>query len=234
MQTEQQTQYCVAYARVSTAGQANEGISLETQHARIVNWAAANGYQLLVAHTDAGLSGGKADNRPGLQAALADACKHKAALVVYSLSRLARSTKDAIAISERLHKAGADLVSLTERIDTTNAAGKMVFRMMAVLAEFERDLISERTSAALQHLIHVQNRRVGEIRYGFDLSPDGTTLISNETEQGVITKIKVLRERKNLPFGTIATLLNTLRIPAKQQGQWHRRVVQAVYERACA
>jgi DNA invertase Pin-like site-specific DNA recombinase len=68
---------------------------------------------------------------------LAAACERKAALIVYSLSRLARSTKDAIAISERLAKNGADLVSLSERIDTTTAAGKIVFRMLAVLAEFE-------------------------------------------------------------------------------------------------
>ena len=51
------------------------------------------------------------------------------------------------AIAERLDKAGADLVSLSEKIDTTSATGKMVFRLLAVLAEFERDLVSERTRA---------------------------------------------------------------------------------------
>lgn len=67
------------------------------------------------------------------------------------MSRLARSTRDAITTSERLDKAGAALVSLSEKIDTTTAAGKMVFRMLAVLAEFERDQISERTTTAMQH-----------------------------------------------------------------------------------
>ncbi|MEE9311133.1 MAG: recombinase family protein [Planctomycetota bacterium] len=70
---------------------------------------------------------------------------------VYSLSRLCRSTKDAINISEQLDKSGADLVSLSERLDTTSASGKMIFRMLAVLSEFERDQISERTKAALAH-----------------------------------------------------------------------------------
>jgi site-specific DNA recombinase len=83
---------------------------------------------------DAGLSGSRADNRPALQSALTEACRRKAALVVYSLSRLARSTTGAIKISERLNKSGADLVSLSEHIDTTSAAGKMVFRLLAVLA----------------------------------------------------------------------------------------------------
>lgn len=78
-------------------------------------------------------------------------------LVVYSLSRLARSTTDAIAISERLAKSGADLVSLSEWIDTTSASGKMVFRMLAVLAESERDLVSERTKTAMAHLRRKKN-----------------------------------------------------------------------------
>ena len=115
----------VGYVRVSTERQASEGVSLEAQRARIEAWATANGLTLAVedVHVDAGLSGGRADNRPALQAALAEACKRRAPLVVYSLSRVARSTKDALAIAERLDKAGADLVSLSESIDTTTAAG---------------------------------------------------------------------------------------------------------------
>src|SRR5690348_16798834 len=107
----------VGYARVSTDMQASDGVSLDAQKAKIRAWCEANGYTLAGLHVDAGLSGCRSDNRPGLQEALAAACKRKAALVVYSLSRLARSTKDAIAISERLAKNGADLVSLSERID---------------------------------------------------------------------------------------------------------------------
>lgn len=54
--------------------------------------------------------------------------------------------------SVRLAKNGADLVSLSGRIDTTTAAGKMVFRMLTVLCEFERDQVAERTKCALSHL----------------------------------------------------------------------------------
>lgn len=141
----------VLYIRVSTESQAVEGVSLEAQQARLEAWAVANDFSVINAYVDAGLSGGRSDNRPGLQGAIADACTHRAVLVVYSLSRLARSTKDTIAIGERLSKSGADLVSLSGKIDTTSAAGKMIFRMLAVLAEFERDQISERTTMALAH-----------------------------------------------------------------------------------
>ena len=140
----------IAYIRVSTARQALDGVSLDAQRERIEAWCKANGHRLAELHADKGLSGKRADNRPALQRALTAACKQRGhVLVVYSLSRLARSTKDAIAIAERLDKAGADLVSLSERIDTTTAAGKMIFRLFAVLAEFERDLACERTRAAL-------------------------------------------------------------------------------------
>ena len=70
---------------------------------------------------DAGISGKRADNRPGLIAALDSACQARGVLVVYSLSRLARSVRDTLDIAERLERAGADLVSLSEQIDTTSA-----------------------------------------------------------------------------------------------------------------
>lgn len=128
-----------------------------------------------------------------MQAALDAACTAKAALVVYSLSRLARSTRDAITISERLDTAGADLVSLSEKIDTTTAAGKMVFRMLAVLAEFERDQISERTTAAMQHKKARREYTGGETPYGWRVAADGVSLEADDAEQGVLRAATALR-----------------------------------------
>ena len=87
----------IGYIRVSTAGQATEGVSIDAQTARIRAWCDCNGYSLADVFTDAGISGKRADNRPGLRRALDAACKRRAALVVYSLSRLARSTKFGLA-----------------------------------------------------------------------------------------------------------------------------------------
>src|ERR1039457_3298696 len=104
----------VAYLRVSTTKQVDEGISLEAQEAKARAWASSRGLELQV-FADAGISGKKASNRPGLQAAIKAACHEKAPLVFYSLSRLARSTGAALAIAKRLEKAGADFVSLSDR-----------------------------------------------------------------------------------------------------------------------
>ena len=181
----------IGYIRVSTEGQAQDGVSLDAQRAKIEAWALLNDYELAAVHVDAGISGKGMANRPGLQDALAD-CRKGSALVVYSLSRLARSTKDTIEISERLAKSGADLVSLSEKIDTTSAAGKMVFRMMAVLAEFERDQISERTATAMQFK-KSKGELVGAVPYGQALADDGVALVANADEQEVIRQARELK-----------------------------------------
>ena len=185
------TQQAIGYIRVSTEGQVVDGVSLDAQRAKIEAWCALNDYELAGVHVDAGISGKSALNRPGLQAALAE-CRSGSALVVYSLSRLARSTKDTIEISDLLAKTGADLVSLSEKIDTTSAAGKMVFRMLAVLAEFERDQISERTTGAMQFK-KAKGERVGAVPYGRDLADDGIALLVNPDEQAVIVLARELK-----------------------------------------
>jgi site-specific DNA recombinase len=221
------------YVRVSTEGQATDGVSLDAQKAKIRAWCDANGYELAAVHVDAGLSGKRADNRPGLQSALAEVCKAGGVLVVYSLSRLARSTKDAITIADRLHKADADLVSLTERIDTTSAAGKMVFRMLAVLAEFERDLVSERTAAALAHKAS-KGERVGEIPFGFRLAADGVTLLADEREQAAIATMKALRA-DGWTYRAIAAELTRRGVATKKgHAAWTHQAVRSVLQRTAA
>lgn len=181
----------IGYIRVSTEGQATDGVSLDAQRAKIEAWCVLNDYKLSAIHVDAGISGKGMANRPGLQAALVD-CRKGSALVVYSLSRLSRSVRDTMDIGDKLAKVGADLVSLSEKIDTTSAAGKMVFRLLAVMNEFERDQISERTTTALQYKKSKGEKTGGAVPYGFDVAADGITLLKNATEQAVIAQAKKL------------------------------------------
>lgn len=178
----------VGYLRVSTSGQAEEGVSLEAQEAKIRAYCQLNDLELTTIHTDAGISGKRADNRPGLQAALRE-CDQGAVLIVYSLSRLARSTRDTINLSERLKKAGSDLVSLSEKIDTTTAVGRMFFRLMAILAEFELEQLIERTRAAIDHK-KSKGERLGRIPYGYTVAEDGKTLIPDDGEMALLAMIR--------------------------------------------
>jgi DNA invertase Pin-like site-specific DNA recombinase len=216
------------YIRVSTTGQAVDGVSLEAQRARIEAYCLLNELELAAVFVDAGISGKRADNRPELQNALNAVCGASGVLVCYSLSRLARSTKDTIAISERLDKAGADLVSLSEKIDTTSAAGKMVFRMLAVMAEFERDVISERTATAMTHK-KSQGERVGEIPFGYQLA-DGVMLVACEKEQAIIRTIQSLREH-GLSLRAIAAELDSAGLAAKKVSKWNAVTISNILKR---
>ncbi len=221
------------YIRVSTEGQVTDGVSLDAQRAKIEAWCLVNDVQMGQVFVDAGISGKRADNRPQLQAALDTVCADGGVLVVYSLSRLARSTKDTIVISERLDKAGADLVSLSEKLDTTSAAGKMVFRMMAVLAEFERDQVSERTCTAMAHK-KAQGQRVGTVPFGYDLAADGITLVENENETRIIELINSLRT-KGYTLQAIATELEAAGVATKKGlAKWSPKTIRAILNRKAA
>ncbi len=225
----------IGYVRVSSAGQAENGVSLDAQRAKIRAWCDVNDYTLGQVYTDAGMSGKRADNRVGLQDALQTACKKRGtAIVVYSLSRLARSTRDAINIAERLDKAGADLVSMSEHIDTTTAAGKMVFRMLAVLAEFERDLVSERTRTALAHK-KANGERIGTIPFGWRVADDGVRLIEVPDQQRVLRLISRMRSRGRT-YKAIGERLTNFNVPTPtgKSSRWSTRSVHSIAKRMSA
>lgn len=216
----------IGYVRVSTQGQADDGVSLAAQRAKIQAWCAANDYELVAIFEDAGLSGGSMNGRDGLHSAMKAATKGMA-LVSYSISRLARSTRDMLDIADRLERQGADLVSLTEKIDTTSAAGRMVFRLLAVLSEFERDLVGERTKAALQHK-KSKGEKYGPVPFGFT-EIEGR-LVEVRREAKSVAEIIRMRQR-GLAYGQIAAQLNADGVIGKKGGQWHASTVRYVLNR---
>lgn len=219
----------VFYIRVSTQDQATEGVSLEAQLAKLQSWATLNDAEVIGTFEDAGISGTRSD-RPGLAAAMDTACRHKAALVVYSLSRLSRSTSDTIALASKLDKSGAELVSLSEKIDTSSASGKMIFRLMSVLNEFERDQIAERTSNALAHK-KSKGELVGSVPFGYTLAADGITLEENPSQQEALVLIAKLRA-KGLSLRQIAQELSQLGVPtAKGNSKWTHTAVNRIVSR---
>ena len=212
----------IGYVRVSTQEQAEEGASLEAQQDRIKAWCLANEYELTNVYIDAGISG-KGMNRQGLQDALAVVGKDSA-LVACSLSRISRSTKDMLTIAETLESKGADLVSLSERIDTTSAAGKMVFKMLAVLNEFEHDLVSERTKAVLAHK-KAKGEKYGTVPFGYR-EVDGR-LIEVQSELDILANIVSMRNQgKTLRF--IAGHLNDQGIKGKSGGKWYASTISYI------
>jgi DNA invertase Pin-like site-specific DNA recombinase len=180
--------YAIGYLRVSTEEQSTHGVSLEAQAAKIRAWCLANDATLVAVYRDEGISGHKGrDARPGLQAALQHACRLHGSLVFYSLSRFARNTKETLALAEYLNAQQADLVSLSEKLDTTSAAGKVLFRILAALAEFERDQVIERTKMAMAYKRAKGQRISRHLPYGYQLAPDGIAVVPEDAEQLIVT-----------------------------------------------
>ncbi|MCH6267197.1 recombinase family protein [Neobacillus citreus] len=125
----------IGYARVSTNDQ-----SLDLQIDALNQAGCEKIYQEKIS--------GMKDDRPQLNE-LIQFARNGDILIVHKLDRLGRSTKRIIELSEQLEQRGIELVSIRDNIDTTTAVGKAMFRMLAVLAEMERDLIVERTKAGL-------------------------------------------------------------------------------------
>ena len=217
----------VAYLRVSTNGQVIDGVSLDMQRAKVEAWASLNDAELLAVFTDEGLSA-KSANRPGLQQALAFAKQNRVALVVYSLSRLSRSTRDTLHLVGELEKSGCELVSLSERIDTSSAGGRMVFRMLAVLSEFEREQLAERTRSAMQHM-KSQGRVVGQVPHGY--SRDGDSLVLNPDEQRVVGLAKSLRD-KGYSLRTIADELANVGVFNRAGRQYNPKSIRSMLQAA--
>jgi len=219
----------IGYIRVSTEQQVDEGVSLEAQKAKIVAWCKANDYDLANVYMDAGISGKSMDKRTGLADAL-KAVKKDMVLVVYSLSRLARSTQDTLSIADGINKAGADLVSLTERIDTTGAMGKMMFTLMAAFNQLERDVTSERTKAALQHK-KAKGEKYSTTPFGYE-AIEGR-LIEVKAEAQIVASIMQQRQSGST-LVEIATHLNASGIQGKKGGKWHASTVRYLINRQAA
>jgi site-specific DNA recombinase len=246
--------FAIGYVRVSTSSQALDGVSLDAQREAITKQAHAAGLVLLGICSDEGISGKRADTRPGLQEAVKRVCERDGTsaslvayqagvpavgpvvgpgvLIVYSLSRLARSTRDTLGIAERLERAGADLVSVSERIDTTGACGRMVFRMLAVLAEFERDVVSERTCAALAWKRERGEKLGGAVPYGYvaDRSGDRVMLVEDAGEQAVIGLMVEMRER-GMSLRKIGERLAVDGLFTRAGKRWNSKVLKSVLDR---
>lgn len=218
----------IGYVRVSTQGQADDGVSLDAQEAKVRAWSDLNAADDVVIFRDEGISGSRSDNRPGLAAAM-DAIGRGDALVTYSLSRLSRSTRDTLELADALAKKDADLVSLSEKVDTTTAAGKMVFRMLAVLSEFERDQVSDRTRMALAHKRANGEKTGGSIPFGYAVEKD--RLVADAEEQQAVRMVLDLH-KKGLSLRKIGRALERAGIARKQGGRtWDATAVRRIIRR---
>lgn len=134
------------YIRVSTDGQ-----TTENQRRELVAVAERAGWEVVEVYEDAGISGAKGrDQRPAFDRLCRDATRRRFDIVMaWSVDRLGRSLQDLVAFLNELRAVRVDLFLHQQGVDTTTSAGKAMFQMLGVFAEFERALIQERVKAGL-------------------------------------------------------------------------------------
>lgn len=148
------------YCRVSTDHQ-----TTDNQERELRAVAGRMGWEVVQCYVDQGVSGAKArSERPAFRAMEKDAARRRFDMVMaWSVDRLGRSLQDLAAFLAELHSLGIDLFLHQQGIDTTTPAGKAMFQMMGVFAEFERAMIRERVKAGLDRA-RSQNVKLGRPR----------------------------------------------------------------------
>jgi DNA invertase Pin-like site-specific DNA recombinase len=199
----------IGYIRVSTEKQAEHGVSLDAQREKLEAYAMLYDIELVDLIVEQGSA--KCLQRDGLQEALSRLGTDADALVVVKLDRLTRSVADLGRLVETYFQDHA-LLSVGEQIDTRSAAGRLVLNVLASVSQWEREVIGERTSAAMQHMRSMNKYTGGKVPYGFKLVEG--ELVEDKAEQCVImlvAKYKAL----GLSYRKIATVL-------KEQGHLSR------------
>ena len=139
------------YTRVSTTDQVREGHSLEEQENRLKKLCEANGYIIYDIYSDKGISGKSTENRPQYQKMIADMKKKKFNLILaFKLDRISRTIVDFEEFFNEIKKHNCEIELLYEKIDTSIATGMLFARLLAMFAQFEREIIRERTLVGVE------------------------------------------------------------------------------------
>jgi DNA invertase Pin-like site-specific DNA recombinase len=224
----------VAYLRVSTDRQAEEGLGLEVQESAIREWART--HEIVAWFRDEGLSGANGlEHRLGLADAL-EALKNNEArgLVVYRLDRLARDLIVQETLLAELRRIGAEAFStspsessyLTD--DAADPSRKLIRQVLGAVAEYERAMISLRLRSG-------RRRKADNGGYAFGAPPfgyraEGRALVPVEDEQAILVRMRELRA-EGATFEAIARTLSAEGRATKRGGHWHGKVVRDVLSR---
>lgn len=214
------------YMRVSTDDQA-ERYGLDSQREKCEMMLKLKDWDLHRIYSDDGISGTKdVGERPMLAALLQDGeAGEFQAIVAYSIDRIGRKTKLVLDLAERIEQANLELVTVRENIDTSTAAGRMFFQLMAVLAEFERNTIVERTTNGRNTRGRIDGERGGRVPIGYVRTSSGIAI--DPIGMAIVQRV-FNRKRLGHSLRKIARDLNRDGIQTPRNGRWSHAAIRAV------
>ena len=187
------------YCRVSTNDQ-----NVNSQLNAIKTYCQSQGWELAKIYKDEGISGAK-DKRPALdelKSAIGRQRRGFSAVVVYKFDRMARSTSHLLECLEMFRRNQVDFISISEQVDSNSSAGKLLFVLLAGIAEFERNLIAERVQTGLKR-VRMEGKILGRPRVGFDVGE--AMKLRNEG-----WSLRSIGERLQVSYSTINRTLNSV------------------------
>lgn len=223
----------IALVRVSTEQQADGGVSLDAQIAKVSAYAAMRGLVLTQVIIEAGVSGSKAlaEREGGRKLCAAVKSRKVGHIIAVKLDRLFRNTADALVTTQAWDSAGVALHLVDmggASLDTSSPMGRLMLTVIAGVGEAERNLIAERTSAALQFKRSKGERVSGWSRIGTRFE-DGL-VVEDLEEQKAVSAIKGLA-RAGYKSSTIADVLNKKGFKARGS-RWYAATVRNVLKAA--
>jgi len=224
----------IGYIRVSTEGQAEEGVSLAAQREKIECYAALYDLELVAVMEDAGASA-RTLKRPGLQAALAALTAGEAeGLLVAKLDRLTREVAGLGYLLDKYFGKSFALFSVGEQINGRTAGGRLVLHVLMSVSQWEVEKCSERTKDSLAHL-KAQGVKLGAEALGWERTQErdehGRCKVRPvATELETIERIRVLRT-EGCSLRAIARRLEEEGRPTKRGGRWCHRTIKGVLKR---
>ncbi len=228
----------IAYVRVSSKEQVEDGVSLAAQRARVEAYALAMDLELVGVEEDAGFSAKTLAGRRGLERALKALDDGRAdGLLVVKLDRLTRSVRDLGHLVDRYFASRWSLLSVADSIDTPTAAGRLILNVLTSVAQWEREATAERTRDALAHLktegVLIGGEPLGLRRTG-EIDRDGRRVVAeDELEMAAVRRMFHLRTDGS-SLRTIARVLRDEGYPTKRGGRWDAATVGRVLARAAS
>ncbi|MDD5281486.1 MAG: recombinase family protein [Candidatus Omnitrophica bacterium] len=194
--------YCAAYCRKSVEERADETFgSIENQHEAILSFIASHKHEDWIAlperYDDNGFTGSNT-NRPSLQRLINDIKTGKVNMVVtYKLDRLSRCLADFVQLLKLFEEHNVAFASITQPIDTSTSTGKLMLHILSSFAEFERELISERTKDKMSSARKRGQWLGGRPPLGYDITKDSKKLVVNQEDAKLIREIFALYLKGN-------------------------------------